>query len=68
MCWDVGISKKRCVGSGKVYRVSGEVCWREGEEWGSVLGCGAPTHFPISPPSPFLTSPLTYPTHFPTPK
>ena len=64
---------------GKVYGVSGEVCWREEEgcgerNEGSVLGCGAPTHFPISPPSPH---PLTFPyispylshtpIHFPTP-
>ena len=44
-----------------MYGVSGEVCWCEGEgcgerNEGSVLGCGAPTHFlphfPTSPSSP----------------
>ena len=41
MCWGVGGGKERCVGSGevwggcgKVYGVSGEVCWRMGK------GCG----------------------------
>ena len=73
VCWEVrkyvwGVEK--CgKGCGRVYGVSGEVCWRVGrgmgEVWGSVLGCGAPTHFlphfPKSPSSPFPTSPLTSP-------
>ena len=58
---------------GKVYGVSGEVGWREGEgcgerNGGSVVKCVevwgpntlSPT-LPISPPSPFLTSPLPTP-------
>ena len=41
-----------------------------GEVEGSVLGCGAPTHFPtsLSPHSPHLSLHLPQtPTHFPTP-
>ena len=60
---------------GKVYGVSGEVCWREGEGCGGgVVKCVRewdpntlpPTLSHISSitslPSPFLTSPLTSPT------
>ena len=34
VCWDVEMSKERCVWSGEVWGVSGKVCWRERE------GCG----------------------------
>ena len=37
VCWGVGMSKERCLGSGEVWEsvwVRGEVCWRERE------GCG----------------------------
>ena len=46
-----------------------EVCWRVGKGYGErngrgvgkCAGCGAPTHFPTSPPSPHLSL------HFPLP-
>ena len=56
-----------------------KVCWhvgkgceeRNGGDVGKYAGCGAPTHFPTSPPSPHLSLHLPYllhtPTHFPTP-
>ena len=56
-----------------LYGMSGEVCWHEGEgcgerNGGSVLGCGAPTHFPTSSHSPHLSLHLPHtPTHFATP-
>ena len=66
---------------GKVYGVSGEVCWRVGKECGEGngkdVGKCAEVRGPntlliphISLPSPFPTSPLTSPytpSHFPTP-
>ena len=70
--WGVEKCKKGC---GKVYGVSEEVCWYEKEgcgkkNGGSMLRCGALTHFlPHFPnissltslPSPFLASTLTSP-------
>ena len=77
MCWGVGGGKERCVGRGemcgKVYGVSGEVCWRvgkgcgedNGEDVGKCVEVWGPNTLlipHISLPSPFPTSPLTSPT------
>ena len=79
MCWGVGGGKERYVGSevwggcGKVYGVSGEVCWRvgkgcgegNGEDVGKCVEVWGPNTLlipHISLPSPFPPSPLTSPT------
>ena len=89
MFWGVGGGKERCVGSGivwggcgKVYGVSGEVCWRmgkgcgegNGEDVGKCVEVWGPNTLlipHISLPSPFPTSPRNYlphtPSNFPTP-
>ena len=73
MCWGVGMSKERCLGSGEVWEsvwVSGEVCWRERERCGernggSVVNCvrvwGPNTLPPTSPHSPHLSLHLPLP-------
>ena len=80
MCLGVEGGKERYVGSGevwggcgKVYGVSGEMCWRVGKECGKgngedvgkcveVWGPNTPLIPHISLPLPFPTSPLTSPT------
>ena len=74
MCWGVGeVRKDVWGGCGKVYGVSGEVCWRvgkgcgegKGEDVGKCVEVWGPNTLlipHISLPSPFPTSPLTSPT------
>ena len=77
MCWGVGGGKERCVGSGEVYGVSGEVCWRvgkgcgegNGEDVGKCVEVWGPNTllFPTSP-YPHLSHHLPHtPSHFSTP-
>ena len=78
----VGGGEERCVGSemwggcGKVYGVSGEVCWRvrkgcgegNGKDVGKCVEVWGPNTLlipHISLPSPFPTSLLTFPTRLP---
>ena len=76
MCWGVGEVRKDVWGvekCGKVYGVSGEVCWRvgkgcgegNGEDVGKYVEVWGPNTLSIphiSLPTPFPTSPLTSPT------